>query len=96
MLFARKGPILSVETVGPRTITVGKESAYEINIVNTGEVAAEDLVVYVTMPEWAEVVGAEPSNGVPKPIAGQPPAVSQSGGMIRWRVGYLNAKRGND
>ena len=87
-----KAPILSVETVGPRTITVGKESAYEINIVNTGEVAAEDLVVYVTMPEWAEVVGAEPSNGAPKPIAGQPPAVSQSGGMIRWRVGYLNAK----
>ena len=92
VLFARKGPILSVETVGPRTITVGKESTYDINIVNTGEVAAEDLVVYVTMPEWAEIAGAEPSNGTAKPTAGQPPAISQSGGTIQWRVGYLNAK----
>ena len=63
MLFARKGPVLSVETHGPRKITVGKESAYEVKIINSGNVAAEDLIVFVNLPEWAEVVGTEASAG---------------------------------
>ena len=70
MLAARKGPVLSVETLGPRRIAVGKESTYEVSIVNSGEVAAEELVVFVSLPEWAEVAGAEASSGA---VAGATP-----------------------
>ncbi len=58
VLMSRKGPSLSVETLGPRRIAVGRESTYEVGIVNSGEVAGEDLIVFVSMPEWAEVAGA--------------------------------------
>lgn len=86
LLFTRKGPILSVETLGPRRISVGKESTYEVALANSGEVAAEDLVVYVTLPEWAEVVGAEVSTGDAQEKAGQPV------GTVQWAVGHLDAK----
>ena len=38
MLVTRKGPVLSVETMGPRTIVVGRESTYEVQLTNAGEV----------------------------------------------------------
>ena len=87
MLMARKGPVLSVETLGPRQITVGKESTYEVNIVNSGEVAGEELVVFVSLPEWAEVAGAEVSSG-----AAQANATGQAAGTVQWRLGHLDAK----
>jgi uncharacterized repeat protein (TIGR01451 family) len=87
VLFARKGPILSVETTGPRKIAVGKESAYEVSILNSGEVAAEDLVVFVSLPEWAEVAGAEPTVG-----SAQATAVDAGSGAVQWKVGQMNAR----
>ncbi len=87
VLITRKGPALSVETVGPRTIAVGRESTYEVSITNSGDVPAEGLVVFVSLPEWAEVAGAGASAGSAEMAgAGQPP------GTIQWKVGYLNAK----
>lgn len=86
VLFARKGPILSVETLGPRRISVGKESTYEVSLTNSGEVAAEDLIVFVTLPEWAEVVGADVSTGDAQEKAGQPV------GTVHWAIGHLDAK----
>ncbi|MBN1395819.1 MAG: hypothetical protein JW959_12425 [Pirellulales bacterium] len=87
VLFARKGPNLSIETFGPRTISVGRESSYEVHVINSGNVAAEELIVYVSLPEWAEVAGAEASTGA----AGKPHLDRQTG-TIEWKVGYLNAE----
>ncbi|MGA2798322.1 MAG: CARDB domain-containing protein [Thermoguttaceae bacterium] len=87
VLFARKGAVLSVETHGPRKITVGKESAYEVKIINSGDVAAEDLVVFVNLPEWAEVVGTEASAG-----STQNGPSSQISAPLQWKVGRLEAR----
>ncbi len=87
VLFARKGPNLSVKTIGPRTISVGRESTYEVQVINTGNVAAEGLVVYVSLPEWAEVTGAEASAG-----AVGATDVNRQDGTVPWKVGCLNAK----
>ncbi len=35
-LFARKGPVLSVKTMGPRTIVVGRESTYQVQMTELG------------------------------------------------------------
>ena len=86
MLFARKGPVLSVETHGPRKITVGKESAYEVKIINAGDVAAEDLIVFVNLPDWAELVGTEASAGSTQI------APAQLAAPFQWKVGRLEAK----
>jgi hypothetical protein len=66
VLIARKSPILSIETKGPRRIAIGKEAAYEVTIQNSGEVAAEEVVVYVGLPESADISGADASAGTPR------------------------------
>ncbi len=86
MLFTRKAPTVSVETSGPRTIVVGRESTYQVQLMNSGDVAAEELVVHVTLPAWAEVVRIEASLGEAKPPEAAP------AGAIDWKVGHLNAK----
>jgi uncharacterized repeat protein (TIGR01451 family) len=87
VLFARQGPQLLVETVGPRRILVGKESTYEITVRNAGEVAAEEVVVTVALPEWADVMGAEASAG-----ATTSAKAAEQAGPFRWRVGRLEPK----
>ena len=63
VLFARESPVLGVETIGPRQIIVGKESAFEITVRNTGRVAADQTVVNIELPVWTDVRGAEVSSG---------------------------------
>jgi uncharacterized repeat protein (TIGR01451 family) len=52
-----------VETAGPQKLSVGKEAAYQLTLTNTGEVAAEEVVVSVELPTWAEVIGTEATHG---------------------------------
>lgn len=87
LLITRKSPVLSVETLGPRRISVGKESTYEVNIVNSGEVAAEDMLVFVSLPDWAEVTGAQASSGT-----AQASAAGRTTDTIQWKLGHLDAK----
>lgn len=86
-LFSRQGPALSVRTIGPRRITVGKESSYELIIRNSGQAAADELVVTVDLPEWAEVLGAEASLGETDASADL-----HAARQLRWRMAHLEAK----
>ncbi len=87
VLIARQSLIVGVETIGPRRIAVGKESTYEVVVRNTGDIAAEELVVTVELPDWADVKAAEASVGATSTAkAGEKP------GPFRWRVGRLEAK----
>lgn len=86
MLLARRSPNLSVETTGPRRIAVGKESKYEITMVNSGDVSAEELAVTVDLPAWAEVAGGEPSVGTTDSVT------TSSGRQFQWKLLRLDAK----
>ncbi len=87
LLMTRESPMLSIQTHGPRRITVGKEAPYEVVIQNSGTVAANDLVVTVDLPPWAEVLATEASIG-----ATQAPQPGDKAGQFLWRVGRLEAK----
>ncbi|MBN2578011.1 MAG: hypothetical protein JXB10_03390 [Pirellulales bacterium] len=87
VLIARRGPMLSVETLGPRKIVVGKQSTYEVTMINSGEVAAEGLTVFVSLPEWAEVQGAEASLGAAQVTPPDRPAAP-----LAWQLTELPAK----
>ncbi len=89
VLFTNHGPSLAVETLGPRKIAVGKESTYEVSIANSGEVAADDLVVFVSLPAWAEVSATEAT------IGSAQAAAAGGGVIVQWRIGHLNVK-GNE
>lgn len=88
-LLAQKSPILSVETFGPRTIAVGREATYRVNVQNAGEVSADDVVVYIQLPPWADVSSAEASVG-----ATQLPSAGVHQGAFVWRAGHLAANGG--
>ncbi len=47
---------------------VGKEAAYEVLLQNSGDVAAEEVIVTVALPEWAEVAGSSASAGEIHPM----------------------------
>lgn len=87
VLIARKGPNLGVETFGPRTISVDRESTYEVFVINSGEVAAEGLTVFVSLPEWAEVNGVETGDGDAKAEKDE-----RQLKIVRWNIGHLDAK----
>jgi len=87
VLFSRQSPILDVKTIGPRRITVGKESVYEVTIYNSGPVAADGVVVTVDLPDWADVQDATASAG-----AAEAATSAAAGQPFRWTVGRLEAK----
>jgi len=90
VLFARESPILNVRTLGPRRISVGKESSYEVLVENLGEMPADNVVVLIGLPEWADVLGAEASTG-----ATLSDRAATGSKQFRWNVGPL-AGRGRE
>ena len=86
VLIDHKSPLLSVETIGPRKIVVGKEAAYEVLLQNSGDVAAEEVTVTVSLPDWAEVAGASASSGEVRPIE------QDRHDPCRWVLGRIEAR----
>ncbi len=86
VLFARQSPVLSVETIGPRRIIVGKESAFEITVSNTGRVAADQTIVNIDLPVWTDILGAEVSRGSTSSAS----SVDGTKEFL-WKVGKLTA-----
>jgi len=86
VLLTRRSPILNVQTLGPSRIAIGKRSDYEVQMQNLGAVAADDVVVTIALPEWAEVVGAEPTGG-----AILPDASASRGQQLLWKIGPMEA-----
>ncbi|MBN1908140.1 MAG: hypothetical protein JW818_00240 [Pirellulales bacterium] len=86
VLFASQSPILNVRTIGPRRISVGKESTYEVFVENLGKVAADNVVVNIGLPEWADVLGAEATTG-----ATLTDRAATDIKQFRWKVGPLAA-----
>ncbi len=86
VLIDHKSPLLSVETIGPRKIVVGKEASYEVLLHNSGDVAAEEVTVTVALPEWAEVTAASASAGEVRPVQQDPHS------PCRWTLGRIEAR----
>ncbi len=85
LLMSRHSSSIQVETTGPRRLTVGKEAVYRVTMKNSSDTSAEDVVLWVAIPSWAEVVSAEGTTGT----AG---LVAQSGSEgVQWKIDSLAA-----
>lgn len=71
-LLSSVGPQIRVETVGPRSVMVGKPAEYTITVSNTGAVAASELYVRVSLPSWVEVQADNVSSGATQTQAEAP------------------------
>ncbi|MFT5523552.1 MAG: putative membrane protein, partial [Pirellulaceae bacterium] len=57
------GPKIRVEAKGDGAVVIGKDAFYEIDVINEGTVAANEVFVRVNVPSWVELVQQHPSNG---------------------------------
>jgi hypothetical protein len=84
LLFVRQSPIIETETSGPRKIKVGVPADYKVTVNNAGDVVAEELLVTVRLPEWAEVVSAQPTSG-----STRPPKAAPDADGLQWSLARL-------
>ena len=84
LLFS-KSPQLSVETLGPRQVVIGKEATFKIRLQNLGDPVAESVLVRVNTPLGAQIVAAQASRGQTNSLttAKQKP--------LEWRLDRLDA-----
>ena len=86
VLFTAESPVLSVEAVGPNKVMIGREAQFIVKVRNAGA-AANNLVVMVNVPSFAEVTALETSVG-----AIQPPAAGTRREPLAWKIDRLDAK----
>ncbi|MEA1951618.1 MAG: hypothetical protein U9N87_09545, partial [Planctomycetota bacterium] len=86
VLFERHSPMLNVRTMGPRHITVDKESTYTVYLDNLGQAEAAEVVVTLELPESADVLGADPSRGATRSLR-----AANGSRQFEWRLGALAA-----
>ena len=84
LLFS-KSPQLSVETLGPREVVIGKEATFKIRLQNLGDPVAESVLVRINTPLGAQIVAAQASRGQTNAIA----ATKQK--PLEWRLDRLDA-----
>jgi hypothetical protein len=63
VLAAFTSPEVTVETIGPRRISIGREAKYRVLVRNRGQAAAQNVVVSLNIPAWAEVVELHGTSG---------------------------------
>ncbi|MCS6852457.1 MAG: hypothetical protein NZ700_14940 [Gemmataceae bacterium] len=73
----RVTPSVSIETVGPETVPIGKDAVYEIVVRNTGLVPVSAVRVEEELPHGARYLGGEPLAEV-------------SLNTLRWPLGELS------
>jgi uncharacterized repeat protein (TIGR01451 family) len=54
-----QGPMISIETAGPRAIVMGKAANYRVRLVNQGSADADRVIVTVAVPAWAQITTTE-------------------------------------
>ncbi len=85
--MSSSGPALRIDTVGPRSILIGKQATYSVTLSNVGNETAKDVFVRVELPEWVDVISSESSAGVAQPQDGE-----GSDQRLIWNVTQLAAQ----
>ena len=70
-------PVLTVKTISPNEIHLGRSAAYQLQVQNVGNQAAEIVVVQVALPTDARLLSASP----------QPGAIEE--GVARFNLGKI-------
>ena len=85
--LSSSGPALRIDTVGPRSILIGKEANYTLTLSNLGSLAAKDVIVRVELPEWVDVIATDASTGI-----AQPQNDGSTDQRLIWNVSQLSAE----
>jgi uncharacterized repeat protein (TIGR01451 family) len=87
VIASQTNPELTVETLGPRTIAVGREARYRVLIRNRGTVEARDVIVQLEVPQHTEIAELHGTSG------GSTSAEEfASGKPLVWQIDSVPAK----
>jgi uncharacterized repeat protein (TIGR01451 family) len=84
VVATNQAPVITSDIRGPKQIVIGRPASYTLRLQNKSGVAADDMVVSVKIPSWAEVVNTSPSHGnVTQADA------DTSSGTLQWQISQL-------
>lgn len=83
-LFAQRAAALSLETIGPKQLSVGKPATYTLKLQNTGGAIAQEVVVFAAVPDSVEVAELRASSG-----QARIEAVGQGLAKLQWTMDRL-------
>ncbi len=83
VLFMAQSPVLSVAAAGPRTVMIGKEAEFFVKVKNSGA-PANDVVVKIVVPSYADVASCRGTTG-----SAQPPSRTEIQAGIEWTIDRL-------
>lgn len=63
LALSSQGPMLTVETEGPKAIAMGKDANYRVRLVNQGSATADRVIVTVTIPTSVKVLSTQARSG---------------------------------
>jgi hypothetical protein len=91
VLASFHSPDITVETLGPKRIAVGREAEYRLQIRNRGTSAAHDLSILLDVPPLAEVVSLNGSSGHDASAADR-----SLGEPMKWQIDVLPGQSTED
>lgn len=83
VVISTKGPMIVLQTIGPRSTVIGRKTIYKVVVRNTGDVVADGVVVRIQGPNWAEIRAMHPTRGTTDR------AVAQAGEPLAWQITQL-------
>jgi hypothetical protein len=81
-----RSPALRIDVAGPQSVTVGKPETYLVNVVNESDVAAEEVVIRLSLPVWVAVKGSQASKGQAAASLDAP------SGRLLWNIPHVAAR----
>jgi uncharacterized repeat protein (TIGR01451 family) len=84
-------PNIHVQVTGPAALTVGKPAKFVVRVLNEGGANVEDVQVFLPLPAWVTVQGAESTGG-------EAQSQADSAGMPRlvWNLPSVKAKSSDE
>ncbi len=83
-LMTSHGAAITVRTLGPKGIRLGKPAQYKVIVSNTGTASAAGVMVNVAIPQWAEVTSNRAETGTAR-FSKRADGL----GTLQWNVGVL-------
>ncbi len=86
ILLTNAAPALSFQTAGPRSITLGREASYQVQMMNRGQAEARNVICSVKLPLWAEVINQSSTVG-----SQRVETTRDNEQLVRWEIPALAA-----
>jgi uncharacterized repeat protein (TIGR01451 family) len=79
-----RSPQIRIDTRGPLALTLGKPASYTLEVLNEGDVSAQEIQVRVQFPSWVTVAASTPGAQLQDDPAG--------GQKLSWTISQLDSR----